>query len=93
MEIYFDIRSPKNEVLNMNNKVEVCWLISKSNCPFRFRGTSRIKLCDEKQRHWDQLSEKSKSMWTWLPRNHFVYDQTKDFYVNEKEEILNNFAI
>ena len=24
---------------------------------------------------------------------HFVYDQTKDFYVNEKEKISNNFAI
>tara|TARA_Y100001968_G_scaffold108291_1_gene97917 strand:+ start:394 stop:498 length:105 start_codon:yes stop_codon:yes gene_type:complete len=24
MEIYIDIRSPKNEELNMNNNVEVC---------------------------------------------------------------------
>tara|TARA_Y100001968_G_scaffold108291_1_gene97918 strand:+ start:492 stop:707 length:216 start_codon:yes stop_codon:yes gene_type:complete len=67
---------------------------SKSNYPFGFRGTSRIDLGDEKQCHLDQFSKKSKSMWTWTsPRNHFVYDQTKDFYVKEKEEILNNFAI
>ena len=67
---------------------------SKSKCQFRFRGTSRIELGDERQRHWDQLSEKSKSMWSWpSPGNHIVYDQTKDFYINEKEEISINFAI
>ena len=33
-------------------------------------------------------------MWSWpSPGNHFFYDQTKDFYVNEKEEISINFAI
>ena len=33
-------------------------------------------------------------MYSWPPPgNHFVYDQTKDYYVDEKEEISNNFAI
>ena len=94
MEIYIDKRSQKNEELDLNNKVEVCWLFSKSKCQFRFRGTSRIELGDERQRHWDQLSEKSKSMWSWpSPGKHLVYGQAKDFYVNEKEEISINFAI
>ncbi len=84
MEIYIDKRSLKNEELDLNNNVEVCWLFSKS----------RIELGDERQRHWDQLSEKSKSMWSWpSPGNHLFYNQTKDFYVNEKEEISINFAI
>ena len=74
--------------------MEVCWLFSKSKCQFRFRGTSRIELGEERKPHWDQLSEKSKSMWSWpSPGDHFVYDQTKEFYVKEKEEISNNFAI
>ena len=94
MEIYIDKRSLKNEELDLNNNVEVCWLFSKSKCQFRFRGTSRIDLGDEKQCHLDQFSKKSKSMWTWTsPRNHFVYDQTKDFYVNEKEEKLTFFTL
>ena len=94
MEIYIDKRSQKNEELDLNNNVELCWLFSKSKCQFRFRGTSRIELGDERQRHWDQLSKKSKSMWSWpSPGNHLFYDQTKDFYVNEKEEISINFAI
>ena len=42
MEIYIDKRSLKTEELDLNNKVEVCWLFSKSKCQFRFRGTSRI---------------------------------------------------
>ena len=94
MEIYIDTRSLKIEELDLINNVEVCWLFSKSKYQFRFRGTSRIELGDDRQRHWDQLSEKSKSMWSWpSPGKLFVYDQTKDFYVNEKEKISNNFAI
>ena len=53
MEIYIDKRSLKNEELDLNNNVEVCWLFSKSKFQFRFRGTSRIELGDDRQRHWD----------------------------------------
>ena len=81
MEIYTLIKEVKkmNE-LDLNNNVEICWLFSKSKCQFRFRGTSRIELGNERQRHWDQLSEKSKSMWSWPSpgNNHLFYDQIKE---------------
>ena len=49
--------------LYLNNKVEICWLISKSKCQFRFRGNTKIDLGKDRLIHWDQLGDKSKSMW------------------------------
>ena len=46
-----DKRSLKNEELDLNNNVEVCWLFSKSKCQLRFRGTSRIESGNERKRH------------------------------------------
>ncbi len=94
MLIYSDNRSQKFDELAFNNNVEICWLFFKSKCQFRFRGMSTIDLSKEKLRHWDKLSEKSKSMWNWpCPGKHFVIDQLNDISFNAKQDISNNFAI
>ena len=91
MEIYSDKRSQKFNELNLNNNVEICWLFYKSKCQFRFRGTSRIELGMGNKHHWDQLSEKSKSMWSWpIPGDPFYYKQKE---IKAKEDISNNFAL
>ena len=94
MEIYTDKRSQKYFELELNNKVEICWLFSKAKCQFRFRGTSRIEIGKEKLIHWNQLSEKAKSMWAWpRPADLFVFDKTSNLSINEKEDPKNNFAL
>ena len=87
MEIYIDKRSQKNKELDLNNNVELCWLFSKSKCQFRFRGTSRIELGDERKHHWDQLSEKSKSMWSWpSPGNHLFMIKLRTFTLMKRKK-------
>ena len=94
MQIYSDKRSQKFDELAFNNNVEICWLFFKSKSQFRFRGKAKIGLSKDNLPHWDQLSEKSKLMWSWpCPGDHFVNDQIKDISVNPKKEISNNFAI
>ena len=94
MEIYTDKRSQKYDELDLNNNVEICWLFLESKCQFRFRGLSRIDLGIDKHRHWDQLSEKSKSMWSWpCPGEQYVFDQKKLFPVTAKEDKLSNFIL
>ena len=51
MEIYTDSRSQKYDELELNNKVEIRWLFSRSKCQFRLRGKSRIDLGENKWRH------------------------------------------
>ena len=93
MEIYTDKRSQKYQELNLNNKVEICWLFSKAKCQFRFRGTAKFDLGIDRLRSWNQLSNKSKSMWRWpCPGEPFLLDQTNDFSEKENEDSLNNFA-
>ena len=65
MELYTDKRSEKYQELELNNNVEVCWLFTISKSQFRFQGTSRIDLSSDSLRHWEKLSKKSKSMWSW----------------------------
>lgn len=94
MLIYTDKRSQKYQELDLNKNVEICWLFAKSKCQFRFTGTSRIDLGDDRVGHWDQLSEKSKSMWSWpCPGDHFDYDQLKDLLSITNERLSNNFVL
>ncbi len=72
MQIYSDRRSEKFNELDLNNNVEICWLFSISKCQFRFRGKSKLDLGNDCIRHWEQLSDKSQSMWGWpCPGEHF----------------------
>ncbi len=94
MQIYTDKRSNKCHELNLNNNVEICWLFSKSKCQFRFRGTSRIDLIKDNFRHWEKLSDKSKSMWSWpCPGERFVFQHTKNLSVNKNSELSINFTL
>ena len=94
MEIYTDKRSQKYHELDLNNEVEICWVFSKAKCQFRFRGTSLFYLDKDHLRHWQKLSNKSKSMWMWpCPGEPFKFDQTNKFSVNTNEDISNNFAV
>ena len=65
MEIFTDKRSQKYHELDLNNHVEICWLFSRCKSQFRFRGTSRTDRGKENLDYWNQLNEKSKSMWSW----------------------------
>ena len=94
MEIYTDKRSQKYYELNLNNNVEICWFFFNSKCQFRFRGTSRIDDKKDKFRHWDQLSKKSKSMWSWpMPGDQYVYCDKEDISLLKTEYISNNFSL
>ena len=94
MEIYTDKRSEKFNELDLNNKVEICWLFFKSKCQFRFRGTSRIYMGKECLPNWNQLNKKSKSMWGW-PRPGDKYDiDNKGIYSEKtKVDLRDNFAV
>ena len=43
--------------LNLNNNVEICWLLSRSKCQLRFRGTLKIELDKYNLLSWEKLSE------------------------------------
>tara|TARA_Y100001968_G_scaffold308597_1_gene327565 strand:- start:365 stop:907 length:543 start_codon:yes stop_codon:yes gene_type:complete len=93
MEIYTDKRSQKYYELEINNNVEICWLFSKSKCQYRFRGTSRIALDKEKLSYWENLSDKSKSMWSWpSPGSNFHIKKNKDLSARANEFPLINFV-
>ncbi len=94
MNIYTDKRSQKYHELDSNNKVELCWLFVKSKCQFRFRGTSRIDLGNDKTRHWEKLSENSKSMWSWpTPGDQYINNTLKDLSINTKHFPSKNFTL
>tara|TARA_Y100001968_G_scaffold326026_1_gene368330 strand:+ start:327 stop:878 length:552 start_codon:yes stop_codon:yes gene_type:complete len=94
MEIYTDKRSQKYFELNMNDNVEVCWLFSKAKCQFRFRGTTRIATVEENLIHWNQLNEKTKSMWNWpRPGDQYNLNQSTDLSINSNVDSLNNFTL
>ena len=94
MEIYTDKRSQKYHELDLNNKVEICWLFSKSKCQFRFRGISRIDLTSDTLSRWEQLNQKSQSIWDWpTPGSKFVFNQKINSSVKEKKILSNNFCL
>ena len=94
MEIYTDKRSQKYNELDLNNNVEICWLFSKSKCQFRLRGKSCFDLGKDNIRHWDQLSEYSKLMWSWpRPGENYNFDYKNGLPVEKIEGLSNNFSL
>ena len=94
MIIYTDKRSKKYFELERKNNVEICWLLSKAKCQFRFSGIAKIDISNENLIHWNQLNEKSKSMWNWpSPGDNFIFDQKNGFSENTKDDPLNNFTL
>ncbi len=94
MKIYTDKRSQKYHELDVNNNVEICWLFLKSKCQFRFRGTSTLDLSKDKISNWNELSKKSKSMWSWPnPGGLFQYTHQNSSSNNSKENGFDNFVL
>ena len=94
MELLTDKRSHKYQELSINNNVEICWLFTKSNSQFRLRGRSRFDYGKDKIRYWNQLSEYSKSMWSWpSPGEKFKHDSKNDNSPHQNEVISNNFLL
>ena len=94
MEIYIDKRSQKYYELNLNNNVEICWVFINSKCQFRFRGTSKIYIGKDNLRHWDKLSDRSKSMWGWpKPGDNFMFDKKFESSIKSMERLSNNFSL
>ena len=94
IEILTDKRSEKFKEIEMNNKVEICWLFPKSKCQFRFRGVSKIDEGNDALAHWENLSPNAKSLWAW-PRPGDIYE--KDSFspseITEETAKLNNFIV
>ena len=94
MKIYSDKRSQKYLELERNNNVEICWLFSKAKCQFRFRGLAKIEIGKDKLIQWNQLNEKSKSMWGWpSPGDNFKSNQTNNNSINNIEDQFKNFTL
>ena len=94
MELYTDKRSQKYYELDLNNNVEICWYFSRAKYQFRFRGNSRVDIGKDNLLHWERLSERSKSMWSWpTPGDKYLLDQKIDLSNNNKGVISNNFTL
>ena len=94
MEILTDKRSQKFNELDLNNNVEICWFFSKAKCQFRLRGSSTIDKSNDTIRHWEQLTESSKSMWSWpYPGESFVSENKNDLDLNKNKDIPDNFSL
>ncbi len=94
MNILTDRRSAKFNELELNNNVEVCWLFTKSNCQFRFRGKSTIDNTYDTFRHWDKLDNETKSMWSW-PAPGEKYQKNRNEHLKKKDNAsnLDNFVL
>tara|TARA_Y100001968_G_C19174258_1_gene627198 strand:+ start:243 stop:785 length:543 start_codon:yes stop_codon:yes gene_type:complete len=94
MEILTDKRSQKSNELNLNNNVEICWFFSKAKCQFRLRGKSAIDSGKDTIRHWNQLTESSKSMWSWpSPGDSFVSESQNELKPVKKGVMPDNFTL
>ncbi len=94
MEIFTDKRSQKYQELNLNNKVEICWLFSKAKCQFRLRGKSRFDVSKDNARYWDQLTEYSKSMWNWpCPGEKYINNKNNDDSDLKIDVMSKNFSL
>ena len=94
MEILTDKRSQKYQELNLNNNVEICWLFSKSKCQFRFRGKSSFDFGKDKHRYWKQLTDDSKTMWSWpFPGEKYVFNDKKEISEKKNELMSMNFSL
>jgi len=92
MKLLIDKRSKKYKELISNQAVEICWLFPKSKCQFRFRGTSEIDMSEERNRNWDTLDNKSKSMWGW-PKPGVKFDSEISIKEDEDSNKLDNFIL
>ncbi|MEB3158470.1 MAG: pyridoxamine 5'-phosphate oxidase family protein [Synechococcus sp.] len=71
LELLTDRRSAKSEELSQDPRVEVCWLLPKARCQFRFRGQA-LRLTPElqqrlEQKHWERLHPEGRALWGWPP--------------------------
>tara|TARA_Y100001968_G_C19156228_1_gene618585 strand:- start:11 stop:553 length:543 start_codon:yes stop_codon:yes gene_type:complete len=94
MELYTDKRSHKFYELDLNTHLEICWYFQSSKCQFRFRGKSKIELGEDRLRHWEQLSEKSKLMWNWpYPGDKFEYNRKQYLQTKKINYPSDNFTL
>ena len=94
IEILTDKRSEKFKEIEMNNKVEICWLFHESKCQFRFRGVSKIDEGNDALAHWENLSPNAKSLWAW-PQPGDIYEKESFFSkeIPDQAPKLNNFIL
>ena len=69
LELLTDQRSAKWAELQHDPRIELCWLLPKARCQFRFRGRQRQVEADLlRQRclqHWEQLRPEGRALWGW----------------------------
>tara|TARA_B100000579_G_C22681448_1_gene780502 strand:- start:44 stop:586 length:543 start_codon:yes stop_codon:yes gene_type:complete len=94
MIIFTDIRSQKYNEIKANKSSEICWFFRKSNCQFRFSGSAKIDLGNDRDHYWEKLSENSKSMWGWPnPGDHFENDQISYLRNKQNYNQFDNFSL
>lgn len=69
LELLTDGRSAKAQELDNDPRLEVCWLLPKARCQFRFRGHA-LQLDPQRQAHleqlhWEQLRPEGRALWGW----------------------------
>ena len=93
MKILTDKRSSKFKELESNDNVEVCWYFPKSRCQFRLRGRAKVDFGSDHLHHWNQLDDKSQSMWGWSsPGEKFNSEEIEDIMNNDSAS-FNNFIL
>ena len=69
VELLTDQRSRKVTELNQNPQCELCWLLPKARCQFRFKARRLTLHPDDQERralqHWVQLSPGARALWGW----------------------------
>ena len=81
LELLTDQRSAKEPELQQDPRFEICWLLPKARCQFRFRGQQRQLEADLLQQrclhHWEQLRPEGRALWGWpAPGAPFDHDAT-----------------
>ncbi|MFZ9168340.1 pyridoxamine 5'-phosphate oxidase family protein [Vulcanococcus sp.] len=69
LDLLTDGRSSKSAELQVEPRVELCWLLPKARSQFRLRGR-RLSLAGDRldqarQQHWQQLHPGARSLWGW----------------------------
>tara|TARA_Y100001970_G_scaffold48951_1_gene62088 strand:+ start:4879 stop:5424 length:546 start_codon:yes stop_codon:yes gene_type:complete len=87
MIIFTDRRSEKVKDIDINNNVEILWILSKTKSQFRFKGNAYVIHDDNK--YWNNLSEQSRSLWFWpTPGKEFNNLNFENIQI-EKEKPIN----
>ncbi len=90
MLIFTDRRSEKVKDININNNVEVLWILSKTKSQFRFKGNANI--IDDNIVYWNNLNEQSRSLWFWpTPGEEFNNLNFENIQIDEVKP--NNFMV